>query len=443
VLFDNLGQPVANTLGGRTPGEDDNSTISTVGVGGSLQGTYVAPLFGRDNHLVAGLAIDHADVRFNSINELGVIDPNTLIVSPVGVIINQPDGSITPVKLDTTTDYYGLYASDTYDVTPELSLTAGGRYNIAQIRLSDQIGSALNGRNEYSRFNPAVGATYKLTPAVTAYAGYAEANRAPTAGEIACSNPARPCSLDNFLTSDPPGLKQVVAHTYEVGLRGKLTRGEAEAPDRIDWNLGLFRTELADDILNVPSSLINTGFFRNVGTTRRQGIEAGVAYTAKRWQVSLDYSLVDATFQSAITLSSPNNPFADANGNIQVKPGNVLPGIPLNRLKLNADYAVTDEWTVGANLIVTSGQYYFGDASNQNPKLPGYWVLNLHSSYRVTKNVELFVVVDNVANNDYATFGIFGDVTKTPLPGVPNPTDPRFVSVAPPVAAFGGVRIKF
>ena len=30
----------------------------------------------------------------------------------------------------------------------------------------------------------------------------------------------------------------------------------------------------------------------------------------------------------------------------------------------------------------------------------------------------------------------------TPLPGVPNPTDPRFVSVAPPLAIYGGVRVK-
>jgi hypothetical protein len=34
-------------------------------------------------------------------------------------------------------------------------------------------------------------------------------------------------------------------------------------------------------------------------------------------------------------------------------------------------------------------------------------------------------------------------VTKTPLPGVPNPSDPRFISLAPPLAAFGGVRITF
>ena len=42
-----------------------------------------------------------------------------------------------------------------------------------------------------------------------------------------------------------------------------------------------------------------------------------------------------------------------------------------------------------------------------------------------------------------AGFGIFGDVKKSPLPGVANPSDPRFVSLAPPLAAFGGIRIRF
>jgi len=142
-------------------------------------------------------------------------------------------------------------------------------------------------------------------------------------------------------------------------------------------------------------------------------------------------------------LSSPNNPFADPDGNIQVTPGDELPGVPQNRLKVNADYAVTDKWKLGGNLIYTSSQFFFGDASNQNPKLPGYWVAQLHSSYQVTENVELFAIIQNLFNNNYATFGIFGDVTKTPLPGVANPSDPRFVTLAAPVAVFGGVRVRF
>ena len=68
-----------------------------------------------------------------------------------------------------------------------------------------------------------IGATYKITPNVTAYAGYSEANRAPTPLELGCSDPAHPCMIDNFLVADPP-LKQVVSHTFEAGLRGSFGR---------------------------------------------------------------------------------------------------------------------------------------------------------------------------------------------------------------------------
>ena len=79
----------------------------------------------------------------------------------------------------------------------------------------------LNSASHYQRINPVVGATYKFSPALTAYAGYSEANRAPTPLELGCSSPTNPCIIDNFLIADPP-LKQVVSHTYETGIRGSV-----------------------------------------------------------------------------------------------------------------------------------------------------------------------------------------------------------------------------
>jgi hypothetical protein len=38
----------------------------------------------------------------------------------------------------------------------------------------------LDDANRYQHFNPVIGATYKFIPNLTAYAGYSEANRAPT-----------------------------------------------------------------------------------------------------------------------------------------------------------------------------------------------------------------------------------------------------------------------
>ena len=239
-LIDTTGaQVMSSVLGGGTPGENDRSSINSQGLGGSLQGTWTQPVFDHANHLVFGASLDHANVNFNSSSELGIIDPNTLEVGGVGVFIDQPDGALGPVHVDTTNNYYGFYASDTFDVTPQFAVTLGGRYNLALITLVDKIGTALSGSARFTRFNPSVGATYKITPNVTGYFNFAQANRAPTPGEIACSDPTRPCSLDLYLTSDPPGLQQIVAPTYETGLRGTFRTGASKAAGTIDWNFGL------------------------------------------------------------------------------------------------------------------------------------------------------------------------------------------------------------
>jgi iron complex outermembrane receptor protein len=436
VLFDTGGQPVADFLGGATPGSLDRTSTHAKGLGGSLQATSTAPILGRDNNLVIGASLDHGNVDFNATNELGIINSD-LSVGGSGIVISQPDGSVTPVMINTTNSYYGLFATDTFNLTPDLALTAGGRYNLAQLRLNDQLGTSLNGNHRFSRFNPAAGATYKISPAITAYAGYSEANRAPTAVELACADPARPCSLGNLLIADPP-LKQVVARSWEAGLRGDLRLPEEGG--RLSWNFGLFRTDNEDDILNVPSSITGRGYFLNAGKTRRQGIEAGLAYRHERWSVTADYSLIDATFQSALTLNSPNNPFADANGQIQVQPGNHLPSIPEHRLKLGVDYSISPSWTVGGNLIVASDQYLRGDESNQNPKIAGYAVVNLRSSYHLTDNFEIFGLVQNLFDQKYETFGSFFEPSQVPSLGLSNP---RSLSPAAPLAAFGGMRISF
>ena len=99
---------------------------------------------------------------------------------------------------------------------------------------------------------------------MTAYAGYSEANRAPTPLELACADPARPCIIAAFLIADPP-LKQVVSRTVEAGFRGtkELNIGT------LGWKVGAFRATNADDILAIPSpELQGFGYFQNVGRTR-------------------------------------------------------------------------------------------------------------------------------------------------------------------------------
>jgi iron complex outermembrane receptor protein len=444
-------------------GEIDRNQTATNSFGGSLQATSTTQLFGHDNHLVAGVSVDHGRTQFTANSELGTIDQN-LFITGTGVFIDQPDADVTPVNLRATNTYTGVYLTDTFDVTSQLSVTAGGRFNWAQINLLDQTGNnpLLNSDNTFTRFNPVVGLTYKFNPNVTAYAGYSESNRAPTPLELGCSDPARPCQIDNFLISDPP-LKQVVGRTVEAGLRGSFGGGSvpplvtkergAVGGDpgwRLSWSLGVFRTQNDDDIINIASTVVpNFGFFQNAGTTLRQGVEAKLDYGWNRWKAYANYTYVDATYQSPLTISSANNPVAqtDPNGDIHVVPGDHIPGIPAHRLKLGAEYAVTDAWKLGADLNVVGSQYLLHDDSNQNEKVPAYWVMNLHTSYQVTQNIEIFGLVQNLFNQHYYSAGTFvstaGFTSNSGGANLLTLNDPRTFIPGMPLAAYAGVKITF
>jgi iron complex outermembrane recepter protein len=437
--------------GGNLPiGENDFETINAYGRGAAIQTSDTDTIFGHGNVFTAGAVIDYAQLNFLSGAVIGVINPQ-LFVEPSPWTVDVPESSPfggNPVNLKGVNRDFGTYVTDTFDVTSALSVTASGRYNSAAVDLQDLNGTALTGNSRFYHFNPAIGATYKILPTLTAYAGIAQNTRTPTASEIECSNPLTPCLLPTNLAGDPPNLKQVVAHTVEFGVRGRVPAASAD-DGTLTWNLSAFRTQLDDDIYGIATS-ISTGFFQNIGATRREGIEAGLNYQRVAWSAYFNYSYVDATFESPVLLPSPSNPFQDADGNIQVEPGNHLPGIPRHRIKAGLDYKVLPQWTVGASVRFVSSQYYVGDESNQNAPLPSYQVFGLHSTYQATRWLQVFAHIENLLNDKYSTFGTFSDPTGIGAPGIPpngmtnGPgVDNRFLSPAYPFAIYGGVRITF
>ena len=426
----------SSVLAGGLAGSNDRTSVDARTIGGSLQATSKAPLAGLGNQLVAGASIDQGRASVTSASELGVLDPNTLTVRGLGIILGGDE--FAPRALSVRTGYYGAFVSNTLDLTDRLSWTIGGRFNLATIELKDRLGDDLNGSHRYQRFNPATGLTYKLMPGLSLYGGYAEANRAPTPAELACADPTRPCLLENFLVSDPP-LKQVVSRTVEAGLRGKL--GAATATQRLDWSLGAFHAVNTDDIINVASATQGRGYFLNAGRTQRQGVEAMLNLRAGPWTAYAGYALVDATYRDALTLSSPHNPAADGEGHIHVTKGDRLPSVPRHRFKAGVDYALTQHWRVGADLVAASSQFFRGDEGNDARPLAGYWVVNLKTAYDVSKMLQVYGVVENAFDRRYATSGAFYDTG--PLHDARGLSDPRTITPAAPLAAYGGVKLRF
>jgi outer membrane receptor protein involved in Fe transport len=417
--------------------ELDTQTTNTDRYGVSAQVTDTGGLFGLKNHFVAGASYDGATTMFTASAAIGGIDPGSRDFLGPGVVIDEP-GVNAPVRVSVGDAYYGVFVTDTLNLTDSLAVTASGRFNLATIDLSDRNGGDISGNHTYRRFNPAIGLTYKLAPWLSVYAGYAEANRAPTPAELSCAGPADSCSLANFFVGDP-NLKQVIAHTIEAGLRGAIAFGN----DRMTYDIGFYRTDLDDDIAFVNTTTLNRAFFTNIGQTQRQGVDMSLRYTAPRWSAWIAYAYTNATYRSGFTEAAGSNPAADASGNITINPGNQLPGVPAHQGKLGMSWRVTDDWTVAAVLVAQSGQYLFGDEANLTAKLPAFFSLNLSTLYQVTPHVALFGSIDNATDQRFYTYGTFAPTSSVYLAQAPGATNPRAYSPAAPIGVFGGVRVRF
>lgn len=463
---------------GTIPFDDDllYGTIDRTGqdahsYGVALQATERSPLFGLPNQFTLGGSYDHGRVGYTANSELGTFLPR-FVVAGTGIRFTAaPEGEegsddTIPRDLTTLNDYYGIYFTNTTDLTDRLALTVGGRFNYARIEIKENTGEeeleALNGVNTFKRFNPSAGLTYKIAPGLSAYGGYSEANRAPTPAEIACSDPETPCIIESFLTADPP-LKQVVSHTWELGLRGQNRLGWS-GQESIEWNVGLFRTLNTDDIISVADETSNgRGYFQNAGDTLRQGVEAGIAYRSQRLFAYAGYAYIDATFRDSLFIPSPDTPSDEAEPCVEggdpeedglcinVGKGDHLPGIPKHRFKAGFDYWLTPQWRFGADLIAASSQFFFGDEANLNRPLAGYTKVNLHTSYDITENIQIYGLIENLFDRRYGIYGAYFNAEAANIGG--EAADPeiefdedgehRSITPAIPFAAYGGVKIKF
>ncbi len=445
-------QPLVDVNSGRFITADDaegnaaynRTTTRSKGYGATLQAA-AASAFGDagENVLTLGVSADLADVGFTFTSEVGTLTPDRGVTGSgllAGIYGEAPD-DLFNTGLDTANSAIGLYFSDTLSFSGRTHLTVSGRFNHARIEIADRLGTSLDGEHTFSRFNVGAGLVHQFSDAVSVFGRYAESNRAPTAAELSCADPAEPCRVPNAFISDPP-LEQAVARSVEGGLRGRVVDASRW---RINWSVAVYHTAIADDILFVASpELIGTGYFQNAGDTRRVGLDAELNGQVDRLGWFASYGLVDATFQSPLELPGDDevNDAATEGGFVAVEPGDRMPGVPRHSFKAGIRYALTDAWDVMLETVTASSRIFVGDEGNDQAVLAGYGIANLRSVYRAGEHLELFLRVDNLFDTHYATFGALAEL-EVFLSEVPDASDPRFVSPGIPRSAFGGVRVRF
>ena len=425
---------IAQALQKDEPGEKCNGLINRTqtaqqnfGLSGQL--TWLGDFAGKRNQLVTGGGYDASRVSFQQSSQLGYLNPDRSVTGVNAYGDGVSGGNVDGAPYDTRVDLSGriqtwsVFASDTLSVQDNLHVTLSGRYNKTSIENRDQIHAAtdsasLSGDHHYARFNPAIGITYSPSPMLNTYAGYSESSRSPTAIELGCANPDQPCKLPNAMAGDPP-LSQVVTRTLEAGVRGS-------AFGNMQWNAGVFSAENRDDILFVADNQAGFGYFKNFGKTRRQGLELGMTGKVGKLNLGAQYTWLDATYQSAETVNGTGNSSNDTasagkpglDGSINIRPGDLIPLIPRQMLKLFADYTVSSALTLTGSMVAVSGALARGNENNAHRpdgttylgqgRSAGYATFNLGANYRATPQMEFIVQVNNVFDTQYNTAAQLG-----------------------------------
>ncbi|MFW5442991.1 MAG: TonB-dependent receptor [Methylococcaceae bacterium] len=404
--------------------------------GGTVQSLFSEDIFGHDNVFIVGAAYDYADVHFESDTELGTLTDSRGTIGS-GVLVEEAH-----VRLNTTTETYGIYFSDSFSVTDALTVTFAGRYNHTSISLRNQYINGedkLSGDHSFDRFNPSAGFTYQWLDNLGMYGSYSESARVPTPMELSCADEDDPCKLPNAFVADPP-LDQVVAKTWEGGFRGNLD-ALMNGGD-LSWNAGFFHTTNHDDIIfHRGGDSISEGYFSNIGQTLRYGVEAGLSTHFPQlfseiddWYFATNYTYLNARYLDSFTIQNP----LDNNEAATVKKGDRIPGIPEHIYKASVGVELWQSWSLGIDAQYSGEQYYRGDEANLTDPLGGYWVFNASTELKFNEHLTIFAKVDNIFDRDYKTFGVYGEADEVLGPEF---DDGRFVSPAAPRAGWIGVRL--
>lgn len=253
----------------------------------------------------------------------------------------------------------------------------------------------------FAHLSPKIGATYKFNESTSGFLSYRNAFRAPSEGQI-----FRQGSAINTVD-----LKPIKVSSIEAGLRGKSKNS--------NYNLSIYMMSKKDDILTYTDTAANTKETMNAGETSHQGIEVG--YGRKFTPLlKLDVAVSYATHK-----------YEEWNPKTGISyTGNEMESAP--NLIANARLGHKSSFLNGGKMEVEwvkLGDYWM-DAANTY-KYAGHHVFNLRINHFISKDLELYGRLMNVADVRYATSAKYTSPTKIEYaPGMPR-------------TAYVGMKYKF
>ena len=289
-------------------------------------------------------------------------------------------------------NYYGTntvgvtkaaYIFDTIELDPKWLLNAGLRYDSFSTTANT---NAATGRtkaeNDSHFFNWQTGLVWKPLDNGSVYLSYATSATPPggIVGEGVEGNAL--VTPGSNITSD---LKPEETVNYELGTKWDVFQ------DRLSLTAAVFRTEKKNTRV-----LADSFTYENAGKSRVDGVELSASgKITDKWQVFAGYSYLKSE------LVDPGQK-GNRNGSINTAAlsdkGNEMPNTPKNSFSLWTTYDVTPKLTIGGGAFYVDEVY--GDTAN-TVYVPSYTRYDAMASYKLTKNIDLQLNVQNLTDKTY------------------------------------------
>ncbi len=323
---------------------------------------------GRDSALLATVGYDYDSMRER---RRGYVNNN------------GTQANLKRDELDTVSSE-DFYAQLNWSINPKWTVIAGARSSTVRFKVNDYYIATGNpndsGSVQYSGTNPVLGVTYHLADNVNLYANWGRGMETPTFAEIAYRSGG---SGPNF------GLMAARSRHLEMGAKLRLADNH-----RID--VAVFSIN-NDNELSVDTNIGGRSTFKNVGDTRREGVE--LAYSGRlnpTLSAYAAFTVMDARFLDSFV----------SNGS-SVAAGRKLPGTPPTAAY--AELAWRPQWDgplkgFGTALeLVHRGRLYVNDANTDSAD--AVTTFNWRASLQQKVGNWTFreaVRIDNIANKTYA-----------------------------------------
>ncbi|VVM46140.1 putative TonB-dependent receptor BfrD [Pseudomonas fluorescens] len=280
---------------------------------------------------------------------------------------------------DTKANTYALYVFDTLELNEQWLVNMGLRYDHfdTDYKSYNAAGTTTSKGDDTSEFvTGQFGVVYKPAENGSIYASYATSATPPgnTLGEGQEGNPlgGTPDRSGNLLSSD---MEPETTKNYEIGTKWDLLN------DRLSLTADIFRTEKENARVQV-----DTSSYENAGKTRVQGVELSASgKITDKWQVFAGYAFMDSEQVDGGPLGKAND-------------GNELPNTPKNSASLWTTYQVTPKLTIGGGAFYVDDVY--GSVANTT-MVDSYVRYDAMAAYKLTKNVDLQLNVQNLTNETY------------------------------------------